>query len=106
VILTSYKFLCIPLFSLILFSSCSNEKVIEEEKFIEVYVDLLIMQDTTSANQNSIDSIKSIVFQKHSITAKDYEQTIELYNSSPEKWDEFFDKATAYVEKLKQEAED
>jgi hypothetical protein len=64
------------------------------------------MQDTTSANQNSIDSIKSVVFQKHNITAKDYEQTIEHYNSSPDKWDEFFDKATAYVEKLKQEAED
>jgi formate-dependent nitrite reductase cytochrome c552 subunit len=102
---TSLKFLSFPLLSIILFFSCSDEKIIEEEKFIEVYIDLLIMQDTTSANQNSIDSIKSIVFQKHSITAKDYEQTIEQYNSSPEKWEEFFTKATAYVEKLKQEAE-
>jgi hypothetical protein len=98
------KFLLFPLCCIIFFINCDDEEIIEEEKFIKVYVDLLIMQDTTSSNQISLDSIQTIVFNKYDITAKDYEHTIAYYNSSPKKWEDFFDKATDYVEKLKQEA--
>jgi hypothetical protein len=100
-----FNFLLFPLFSLIIFSSCDDEKIIEEENFITIYIDLLIMQDTTNSNQFSIDSIKTVVFQRHGITPENYQRTLEYYNSSPENWEEFFNKATAYVEKLKQEAE-
>ena len=87
-----------------IFFSCDDNKVIEEEKFIKVYVDLLIVQDTTSSYQLPIDSISAIVFKKHGITAENYQHTIDHYNSSPEKWEDFFSKATEYVEQLKQEA--
>lgn len=100
-----FKFLLIPLFFVLIFSSCDDEKVIEEEKFIKVYVDLLIIQDTSSSYRLTPDSIRAVVFKKHGITADNYQHTIDHYNSSPEKWEEFFNKATAYVEKLKQEAE-
>jgi hypothetical protein len=84
---------------------CDDAKVIPEEKFIKVYVDLLIIKDTTTSNQISPDSLKSIVFAKHNISAEDYESTISNYHSSPEKWEEFFNKAIAYVEELRTDVE-
>jgi hypothetical protein len=89
--------------SLLIFTLCSDQKIIPDEKFVAVYVDLLVMHDSTSQDQFPIDSIKAIVFREHEITAKDYEHTIEHYNYSPEKWEDFFDKAAVYLEKLKQE---
>ena len=95
--------LCI---SIILFHGCDKEvKVIPEEKFIKVYVDLLILQDTTSTDSLSLDSLKTFVFKNHNVSAEEYNATIRYYNSEPKKWEEFFDKAINYVEALKKEAE-
>lgn len=90
--------------SALLLSACDKGPPIPEEKFIKVYVDLLIIQDTTTANTFSLDSIKTLVFTKHNISPKQYDATINFYNSQPEKWADFFDKATAYVEDLRKEA--
>jgi hypothetical protein len=96
-------------FSLILlvlcFLSCKNEPLIPEEKFIKVYVDILFIQDTTSIDK-SLDSLKQIVFNKYDITDEMYENNVKYYNENPEKWEAFFDKATAYVEKLKSEQDE
>lgn len=97
------KFLAISL--LLILSACDKEPPIPEEKFIKVYVDLLIVQDTTSAETFSLDSIKSMVFIKHNISSVQYDETINYYNSEPERWVAFFDSTTAYVEALKKKAE-
>jgi hypothetical protein len=86
-------------------SACDKGPPIPEEKFIKVYIDFLIIQDTTSANAFSLDSIKTLVFTKHKITSKQYDEAINYYNSQPEKWTAFFDKASAYVEGLKKDSE-
>ena len=86
-------------------SACDKGPPIPEEKFKKVYVDLLIIQDTTTANNFSIDSVKSLVFTRHNIAAEEYDATVNYYNSQPEKWAAFFDSTTAYVERLKKEAE-
>ena len=89
--------------SIILFHGCDKEvKVIPDEKFIKVYVDLLILQDTT--NTDSL-SLKTLVFKNHNVSDEEYNATIRYYNSEPKKWEEFFDKAINYVEALKKEAE-
>ncbi|MBE0572011.1 MAG: DUF4296 domain-containing protein [Ignavibacteriaceae bacterium] len=99
----NYKFFAISLF--IILSACDKGPPIPEEKFIKVYVDLLIVQDTTTAVTFSLDSVKELVFTKHDISRKQYDETINYYNSQPEKWVAFFDSATAYAEGLKKEAE-
>ena len=92
--------------TIILFQGCEKEvKVIPEEKFINVYVDLLILQDTTSTDSLSLDSLKSLVFKNHNVSTEEYDATIHYYNSEPKKWEEFFDKAINYIEALKKEAE-
>ena len=102
--LLSIKFTLLIVSSLLL-SGCDKEPPIPEKKFIKVYVDLLIIQDTTTVNNFSIDSVKSLVFTRHNISAGEYEATVNYYNSQPEKWVPFFDSTTAYVERLKKEAE-
>ena len=91
--------------SALLLSACDKAPPIPEEKFIKVYVDLLIIQDTTTADTFSLDSIRTLVFTRHDISSEQYDETINYYNSQPEKWLAFFDSATAYVEGLKKEAE-
>jgi hypothetical protein len=93
------------LLTVILLSACDKCPPIPEEKFIKVYVDFLIIQDTTTACTFSLDSIKTLVFNRHEVSPEQYDATIEYYNSQPEKWVAFFDSATAYVEDLKKEDE-
>jgi len=82
-----------------------TEPPIPQEDFIKVYVDLLIIQDTTTADTFSLDSVKTLVFTRHNISSEQYDETVSYYNSRPEKWIVLFDSATAYVEGLKKEAE-
>lgn len=98
------KFTLFVVFTLLL-SACDKGPPIQEEKFIKVYVDFLIIQDTSTAETFSLDSIKTIVFTKHNISSAQYDETINYYNSQPEKWAAFFDSAMVYVERLKQDSE-
>ena len=101
----SQKLFCIAGLLSLFITACDKEPPIPEEKFIKVYVDLLIIQDTTNTDTFSLDSVKTIVFDRHSISVEQYDATINYYNSEPEKWQAFFDSATAYVEGLKKDAE-
>ena len=87
------------LFTLLI--SCTEDEKIPEEKFIKIYVDILIAQDTSSVLNPSIDSIKTIVFERYDITEILYQENIDFYNESPERWEAFFDSALVYVENLK-----
>ena len=89
---------------ILLITACDENPPIPEKKFIEVYVDLLISQDTTTASYNP-DSLKSFVLTKHNIHETQYDSMIEYYNQRPDKWIAFFDSVTTYVERLKLEAE-
>jgi Domain of unknown function (DUF4296) len=91
--------------SSLLFSACDKGPPIPEEKFIKVYVDLLIIQDTTTADTFSLDSIKTLVFTRHNISTEQYDEAINYYNSQPKKWTALFDSATAYAEGLKKNTE-
>ena len=92
--------------SIILLQGCGKEqKIIPKDKFIQVYVDLLIVSDTTTTDAFALDSLKTIVFKNHNVSDEEYNATIRYYNSEPKRWEEFFDKAINYVEALKKEAE-
>ena len=99
------KVRCQKLFLLIFFLaffiwSCDDNPPIPEQNFIEVYVNLLISQDTTTTPYNS-DSLKSVILANHNITEEQYNNMINYFNEHPDKWTPFFDSANAYVERLK-----
>ena len=86
---------------IILLSSCTQNKIINEDKFVKIYADLVIQQDTLNNLNVKNDSLKSIVFKRYNTTKEDYKKTIEYYNQDPAKWEKFFSKVTAYLESLK-----
>ncbi len=97
-ILKSLIVFLIPLITLAV--GCAN-KNIDEEKLIKIYTDIVVAQDTIKAPSYNFDSLKTVVFNRYGITSKEYNSTINNYNKDPQRWEKFFDKVTAYVEKLK-----
>jgi hypothetical protein len=79
-------------------AGCSNR--INEDKFILVYSDLVIAQDTLKTN-NNLNAIKNTVFRKYNITEKEYSVTLNYYNSDPRKWEAFFNKTISHLEDLR-----
>ena len=85
----------------LIFQACSNNKIIEQDKLVHIYTDLLIAQDTLALNEKSADSLRQSVFQKYNVNETDYENTINYYNEDLQRWEEFFDKVTAHLGNLK-----
>lgn len=56
------------------------------------------MRDTTNLTNNQI---KDSVLSRYSTSKEDYEAMVKLYNSEPERWKIFFEKAEAYIDSLK-----
>ena len=96
-------FLCLFIPFVFLLASCSDNPPVKEEKFIKIYVDMLIAQDTTRSNGKQLESIKKEVLKKFSVSEADYDSTLKFYNSEPKRWSEFFDKAITYLEQLKKQ---
>jgi hypothetical protein len=81
--------------------SCSKDDIIPEDKFIKIYINILVAQDTLTDNSISNDSLKTLVLQKHNVTDSLFTKTIEYYNYNPDKWEKFFEDAIKQVEELK-----
>ena len=86
--------------------SCSKDDILPEDKFIKIYIDILVAQDTLSDSSISNDSLKTLILQKYNITDSIYTNTIEYYNNNPDKWERFFEDAIKQVEELKTTEED
>lgn len=100
-----FRFTFPLLLLIIIFIGCSKPFRIEENKFIEIYTDLVIGQDTSVVPGNDLNIVKSSVFRKHGITAKEYQETLDYYNADPKRWDEFFNKTLERLERLKKSYE-
>ncbi len=82
-------------------TSCTKKNPVDEDKLIKVYADLMIIQDITNVENYSLDSIRTVVLNRYELTLHQYKEMISEYNKEPKKWEEFFDKAIAYVNELK-----
>ena len=88
----------ILLLFLLSFAGCSNK--INEDKFILVYSDLVMAQDTLKGNFKQSE-IKNLVFKKYNVSEKEYNETLNYYNSDPRKWEAFFNKTISHLEGLR-----
>jgi hypothetical protein len=79
--------------------NCNENNIIEEDKFIQIYSDIIIANDTISSPSQVSDSILLSILNKHGETKDDYKATIEYYNEDSERWEKFFSKAVTYLEK-------
>lgn len=100
------KFLIYQILIALLIFNCSENEILPEEELVKIYVDILIAQDTTTNESITIDSLKAIVLKSYEVPESLYVKSIDYYNSTPAKWEEFFNNATKYVEKLKTNSEE
>ena len=80
---------------------CSKDDIIPEDKFVKIYIDILVAQDTLTDNSISNDSLKTLILQKYKVADSVFTKTIEYYNYDPAKWENFFEEAIKHVEELK-----
>ncbi|MGD8306977.1 MAG: DUF4296 domain-containing protein [Ignavibacteria bacterium] len=104
--LKQIKYLIAAIILVLVCISCSEKEILPEDKLIEIYVDLLVAQDTLSGESVSVDSVKNVILNKYNTSDLVYRNTIDYYNESTERWEEFFNKALKYVEKLKAKNEE
>ena len=81
--------------------SCSKDDILPEDKFIKIYIDILVAQDTLTDNSISNDSLKTLILQKHDVPESVFTKTLDYYNYDPAKWEKFFEEAIKQVEELK-----
>lgn len=86
-------------------TGCEEKKIIQEEKFIDVYSDLIIAQDTSTVSNNfQRDSIQQIIFKRYSVSKDEYSSTVEYYSEEPARWEKFFNTVIDSLEARKQRA--
>jgi hypothetical protein len=81
--------------------SCSKDDILPEDKFANIYIDILVAKDTLTDNSISADSLKTLILQKYNVTDSIYTKTIEYYNNNPDKWEKFFEDAIKQVQELR-----
>ena len=93
-----YAVIALLLFACLSFTSC-GKKHIDNKKFIAVYCDLSIAQDTLSFNE--FQKSKKDILKKYEVTDKELKETYEYYYNNPELWEPFFKSASEKIEKIR-----
>jgi hypothetical protein len=101
---STYFKIVILSFLLFLLSGCDTNKIIEEEKFIEIYTDIIIAKDTVSETTMSKNALIKSILVKYNVTFDEYKTTVEYYNEDSERWEKFFAQAITYLEKKRKDS--
>lgn len=71
--------------TILFFTGCNDR--IPQEKFKEVYKDLLIGQDSLGRDPEAVIKIKDGLYKKHNITKDQFDQTVQYYKDNPKEWE-------------------
>jgi Domain of unknown function (DUF4296) len=85
----------------IILSGCSRDKILDEDKFVKVYTEIVIAHDTIPDGAANFDSVKSAIFRNNGITSGQYDSTVIYYSKDVKRWESFFNKATVYIDTLR-----
>ena len=90
------------LIGLMLFASCRSKKELslpkQQERFLNVYVELQRLRDRLPDQVVSKDSSKAII-QKHGFTQAEFQRSLAYFNEKPERWEAFYKEAQKRLEK-------
>ncbi len=90
-------------FIILFFLFVNKENIIPENKFVSLYCQLLIAQDTVENKSNKLNNHKEELLKKYSISEKEYNSTLTYYSESSKNWERFFDKVIKHLEEMKKE---
>ena len=77
---------------------------ISESKFVNYYIDFVVMQDSLGRDKVSTDKIIDVLDKKYGVTRKEYEATIDYYSAETERWELFFNKVIKEAKKRELES--
>ena len=97
-----YAIILLIIFQTLFFVSCSNKKIIPQDKFVNIYAELIFAQDTASTPASKKD-FKSIILSRYGVTQEQYQSTVNYYDQDPKRWSGFFDKVTLNVSNLQKQ---
>lgn len=100
----SYFLAAFLLFAAFISLNCNRTNLIDEEKFVRIYIDLMIYKDTASVSGLNNEELLRAVLTQHKVTFEEYKSTVEYYSQAAERWEKFFTKALAYLESKQKSA--
>jgi hypothetical protein len=82
--------------------SCRSEhpQVISQKQFIEIFARLLIIDEMDLTPEHK-EKLRQELMQQFKVTRTAIDQTIEYYNSQPEKWVDLLAKTRDRIDKLR-----
>lgn len=86
---------------ILIFASCSSEQIIEDEKFVEIYSEVLLAQTLEGGDPETTSKILEKICKQHNITVEQYESTVNFYKADYKGWELFFEKVVKILEKKK-----
>ncbi|MCX8010100.1 MAG: DUF4296 domain-containing protein [Ignavibacteria bacterium] len=84
--------------------SCENQKIIEEEQFVEVYAKLTLIKELYRDDQAQFFKEREKIFNEYKIDKQKLDATFNYYNEDPERWKLFYEKVINYLDKLQKES--
>ncbi|MFY7668138.1 MAG: DUF4296 domain-containing protein [Crocinitomicaceae bacterium] len=86
----------------------SNDPYIEEDKFVEVYEEILVLENyyqtkygVPKTYKAALDKSCQKVFVKHNVSKQDFEKTFDYYAHTPEKLKSINERVIARLNKKK-----
>ncbi|KPL00291.1 MAG: hypothetical protein AMJ90_08420 [candidate division Zixibacteria bacterium SM23_73_2] len=99
-IILSAIIIFVVVFAIYLYHQLSRP--LSEDKFVQIYVELNLLQTEPELSGNSFSKMKEEIFKKYKADQKDLEKFIQDYKNNPEKWVEIWRKIN---QKLKEKVE-
>lgn len=101
-IITTFRFFLLIAAAGIIFAGCGPKRL-DKEKFILVYYDILLMQESRGGEIGAMELIRNEVYKKHGITDEEYRNTLAWYSEDKARWEEFYTGLTEYVKERERE---
>lgn len=83
------------------FAACSSEQIIDDEKFVEIYSEVLLAQTLEGGDPETTSKILEKICKRFNISIEQYESTVNFYKADYKGWDLFFEKVITILEKKK-----
>ena len=97
----SKRLVLLLVFTALFFAGCDKllNRKIPEDTFVSYYIDYLAAQDSLGKDPAATQKILTTLNAKYKVTPALYEKTLQYYSEEPDRWEAFFDKVTAEIQK-------
>ena len=96
-----YPLLYISIILLLIPAACGDQSEIDQDKMVDLYVNILIVEETYTNNLDSLTLNTKKVFDSFGVTEEEYKFTMESYKEDKDYWIEFFQKSLVLLDSLK-----